>query len=230
MSVLTAPNYNLHLVLREYLTGGTHSNSHLVNSRGSKFKVKQYTNNSKISEFENKPEVTKQLRSKNNLISSDELKFLEKIPKELSIIDNDVQNNNDSLNNKIVNNYEKNPDLSKNINLNYSDHKVPNEETLNQTDKFEKVDILSIQKILDAENSNKFHRLNLKSNFDIKNLNHKLILNNLQKIKRTLQREVKRLKTMIEETKLETEDTNKKCNIVAMEKIELIEENEAIDV
>lgn len=227
MSVLTAPNYNLHLILREYLTGGTNSNSHLVlNSRGSKFKNKQSSKFlAKVSEFDTKKEESKELRAKNNLISSDELKFLENNSNANIKNENSFKRTSDAENYKnLTQKTDKQEDLL--ISKSADTKKQFGDEISNQIKVSEFVDANLLVKCSDIEKQPIINQ----DYSSTKNLSHKLIINNLQKHKRLLQREVKRLKHMIDETKAETEDTNKKCNIVAMEKIELIEENEAIDV
>lgn len=60
-------------------------------------------------------------------------------------------------------------------------------------------------------------------------LSHSNRVINLGKLKRALQKEVNKLKDFIDKNKDSNDDINKKCNIVAMEKIELIEETEAVD-
>lgn len=225
MSILTAPNYNLHIILREYLTGSTHSNSQLIlNSRGSRFKNKQSSKFLvKVSEFEKPENVNQQHRSKNDLLSSEELKFLENSQHKTDIAITRKSDAEDYA-------------YCKQSKVDYCTSDLLSKSADTKKSTGDIIDIKADTTSFNEGNANLDHSSKpakseeASKNNNHKNLMHKLNINNLQKHKRLLQREVKRLKTMIEETKAESEDTNKKCNIVIMEKIELIEESEAIDV
>lgn len=72
-------------------------------------------------------------------------------------------------------------------------------------------------------------RVKIKLDYDPKTLSHKLHLSNFKKYSRTLKKEIENINSKIDINTKETKDINNKGNVVAIEKIELIEETELLD-
>ena len=196
MSILTAPNYNLNLILQNSLIG--HSNKSIL--KYSQAKIKGKSNKKKNS-----------YRDKERFISNEELKFLE------------VKNSDKSFEKKIVENTNNNDKLK------VSEFSLfdinNNEESQTNTEKNE---FATSNRNCSQRNINKYNKEDL--DFNPSSLSINLHVKNLQKIKRIIGKEIKNLDSITSKLSDEVEGVNKKCHTVALEKIELIEENENLDL